>query len=538
MTAPQGRRGPAALTMDADAFRALGHDLVDRIAVFLDAMGERPLTPGESPEAVRAALDAGAGLPEHGADPGELLGDAADLLFDHSLFNGHPSFYGYITSSPTPIGMLGDFLAAAVNANAGAWILSPMATEIEAQTVRWIAELLGYPADGGGLLVSGGNMANTVGLWAARAAMADWDVREAGVGAAGARPLRVYASGETHTWIHKATDLAGLGTDAIRWIPTDDGLRMDVAALRDALERDRATGERPMMVVGTAGSVSTGVVDPLFEIADVCREEGVWFHVDGAYGGLAAAAPEAPPDLGALHLADSLAVDPHKWLYAPLEAGCTLVRDRETLRRAFSYHPPYYHFGQEATNYVDFGPQNSRGFRALKVWLALRQVGREGYARCIGEDIELSRRMHARVERAPGARAVHAGAQHLDLPLRPTGPPARGGLRGGRDVSERAQPGAPRPDPDLGRGVRFQRRGGGTLPAPGLHRELQHEGRRRGCVAGDRGAAGAGGGPGAAETVGGLARWGGRRCPPPARSPRPRHGPDRRLTRRRSPPPR
>jgi len=401
VTAPQGRRGPAALTMDADAFRALGHDLVDRIAVFLDAMGERPLTPGESPEAVRAALDAGAGLPEHGADPGELLGDAADLLFDHSLFNGHPSFYGYITSSPTPIGMLGDFLAAAVNANAGAWILSPMATEIEAQTVRWIAELLGYPADGGGLLVSGGNMANTVGLWAARAAMADWDVREAGVGAAGARPLRVYASGETHTWIHKATDLAGLGTDAIRWIPTDDGLRMDVAALRDALERDRATGERPMMVVGTAGSVSTGVVDPLFEIADVCREEGVWFHVDGAYGGLAAAAPEAPPDLGALHLADSLAVDPHKWLYAPLEAGCTLVRDRETLRRAFSYHPPYYHFGQEATNYVDFGPQNSRGFRALKVWLALRQVGREGYARCIGEDIELSRRMHARVEEHP-----------------------------------------------------------------------------------------------------------------------------------------
>jgi len=368
VTAPQGRRGPAALTMDADAFRALGHDVVDRIAVFLDAMGERPLTPGESPEAVRAALDAGAGLPEHGADPGELLGD---------------------------------LLAAAVNANAGAWILSPMATEIEAQTVRWIAELLGYPADGGGLLVSGGNMANTVGLWAARAAMADWDVREAGVGAAGARPLRVYASGETHTWIHKATDLAGLGTDAIRWIPTDDGLRMDVAALRDALERDRAAGERPMMVVGTAGSVSTGVVDPLFEIADVCREEGVWFHVDGAYGGLAAAAPEAPPDLGALHLADSLAVDPHKWLYAPLEAGCTLVRDRETLRSAFSYHPPYYHFGQEATNYVDFGPQNSRGFRALKVWLALRQVGREGYARCIADDIALSRRMHARVTEHP-----------------------------------------------------------------------------------------------------------------------------------------
>ena len=401
MTASEGRRGPAALAMDADGFRALGHDLVDRIAAFLDSVPSRPLTPGESPEAVRAALDAGTRLPEHGADPAELLGSAADLLFDHSLFNGHPRFFGYITSSPAPIGMLGDLLAAAVNANVGAWTLSPMATEIEAQTVRWIAELLGYPADGGGLLVSGGNMANTVGLWAARAAMADWDVREAGVAAPGARPLRVYASGETHTWIHKATDLAGLGTEAIRWIPTDAGLRMDVGALRSALERDREAGERPMMVVGTAGSVSTGVVDPLFEIADVCRELGVWFHVDGAYGGFAAAVPDAPADFGALGLADSLAVDPHKWLYSPLEAGCTLVRDRETLRRAFSYHPPYYHFGQEATNYVDFGPQNSRGFRALKVWLALRQIGRDGYVRSIRDDMALSRRMHARVEAHP-----------------------------------------------------------------------------------------------------------------------------------------
>jgi glutamate/tyrosine decarboxylase-like PLP-dependent enzyme len=166
-----------------------------------------------------------------------------------------------------------------------------------------------------------------------------------------------------------------------------------------------------MMVVGTAGSVSTGAVDPLTDIAEVCRKAGVWFHVDGAYGGFAAAAPnaaagsDAAAELSALGLADSVAVDPHKWLYAPLEVGCTLVRDPETLRAAFSYHPPYYHFGQEAISYVDYGPQNSRGFRALKVWLALRQVGRKGYARMIGDDMALSRRLHAAIEAHPELEA-------------------------------------------------------------------------------------------------------------------------------------
>jgi glutamate/tyrosine decarboxylase-like PLP-dependent enzyme len=158
-------------------------------------------------------------------------------------------------------------------------------------------------------------------------------------------------------------------------------------------------------VVATAGTVSTGAVDPIDEIADVCGEEGVWLHVDGAYGALAAAVPDAPSDLRALHRADSVAVDPHKWLYAPLEAGCVLVRDPEALRRTFAYHPPYYHFGQEATNFVDFGPQNSRGFRALKVWLALEQVGRAGYARMIADDIRLSRRLHARVAAHPELEA-------------------------------------------------------------------------------------------------------------------------------------
>jgi glutamate/tyrosine decarboxylase-like PLP-dependent enzyme len=295
--------------------------------------------------------------------------------------------------------MLGDFLAAAVNPNVGAWILSPAATEIESQTVRWIAELIGYPAGCGGLLVSGGNMANMVCFMAARAAKADWDVRARGVVGESGRRLRVYVSAETHTWIQKATDICGLGTDSIRWIPTDAQLRMDVTALRRQIDADIAAGEIPSIVVGTAGSVSTGVVDPLPEIGAVCKEYGLWFHVDGAYGGFAAALPDASDDLRGLSLADSVAVDPHKWLYAPLEAGCALVRDQEALRAAFAYHPPYYHFEERATNYVDYGPQNSRGFRALKVWLALKQVGGAGYRRMIADDIRLSQLMADAVSR-------------------------------------------------------------------------------------------------------------------------------------------
>ena len=391
----------APLAMSAGEFRQAGHELVDMIAQFLESVPERPVARSSSPDSVRALLRAGEGLPETGSGTAELLRSAADVLFDHSLFNGHPRFFGYITSSPAPIGMLGDLLAAAVNANVGAWRLAPVATEIEAQAVRWIAELIGYPQDGGGLFVSGGNMANMVGLFAARAAAAEWDIRAQGVAAPHARPLRVYASVETHTWLQKATDLAGIGTDAVRWIPTDDDLRMEIGALRAALARDVAAGDVPMMVVGTAGSVSTGAVDPLPEIAAICREAGIWFHVDGAYGALAAAVPGTPEDLQGLRLADSVAVDPHKWLYAPLEAGCVLVRDANALRSAFAYHPPYYHFGEEATNYSEYGPQNSRGFRALKVWLALRRAGREGYVRMIGDDIRLSERLWALVQAHP-----------------------------------------------------------------------------------------------------------------------------------------
>ena len=383
-----------------EQFRALGHRLIDQLADFMAAMPNGKVTPGEAPAAVRAALG-GDGLPEYGADADALLAEATRLVLEHSLFNGHPRFFGYITSSAAPLGALGDLLAASVNSNCGSFSLSPAATEIEKQTVRWIAELIGFPA-GDGVLVSGGNMANFVGFLAGRRAKTGADVRSGGLGT---RRVRVYASAETHTWVQKACDLFGLGTDALRWIPVDAALRMDVEALERTIETDRAAGDEPMMVIGTAGSVGTGAIDDLAAIAAICTKHALWFHVDGAYGGLAAALPEAPEALKALSLGDSVAVDPHKWLYAPLEAGCALVRDPQALLDTFSYRPSYYHFdnvgGEAPVNFYERGPQNSRGFRALKVWLGLRQAGRAGYLRMMGDDVRLSVRMYERVAKHP-----------------------------------------------------------------------------------------------------------------------------------------
>ncbi|MEK7379725.1 MAG: aspartate aminotransferase family protein [Gemmatimonadota bacterium] len=392
MTHPPSREVPLAIP--ADEFRRLGHQLVDRIADLQSTMASRPVTAGEPPSTIRSILGAQP-LPEQGAAPDAILDRATDLLIPHSLYNAHPRFWGYITAPPSPIGILGDLLASGLNPNVGAFILGPMATEIEAQTIRWIADLVGYPTNCGGLLVSGGNMANFVGFLAGRYAKAGSSIRVQGLGSR--PPLRAYASAATHTWIQKAADLFGLGTRQIRYIPVDDQERMRVDLLESAIAEDRANGDLPFLVVGTAGSVGTGSIDPLPAIAEICRKHDLWFHVDGAYGALAACLPDASADLLGLREADSVALDPHKWLYAPLEAGAVLVRDAATLRDAFSYHPEYYRMdevgGEAPLNFVEFGLQNSRGFRALKVWLALQQAGRRGYQQMMADDVALARQL-------------------------------------------------------------------------------------------------------------------------------------------------
>lgn len=410
----QLRYREAPLAMRGNEFRALGHQLVDRIAELIDDLPQYPVTPGESPQAIRQLLG-NATLPETGAPAADLLAEATDLLFDHSLFNGHPKFWGYITAAAAPIGVLADFLAAAVNPNVGAFTLSPMATEIEAQTIRWIADLIGYPRTCGGLLVSGGNMANFVCFLAARKAKAAWPLQSEGL-AAGNTQLVAYVSKETHTWIDKAADLFGLGANAVRWIEVNAKQEMDIVDLEQQICADRAAGLLPFLVVGTAGTTSTGAVDPLPAIAALCQQYDLWFHVDGAYGAPAAVLPNATPELLGLRLADSIALDPHKWLYSPLEAGCALVRNPDHLVETFSHHPTYYNFDglqeEPPINYYAFGMQNSRGFRALKVWLALRQVGRAGYIQMIGDDILLARALFDTIAAQSELEAV---TQHLSI---------------------------------------------------------------------------------------------------------------------------
>ena len=397
------RARPAPLEMSPREFRSAGHRLVEDIAKFLDSIAKRPVTRSGTARDIRARLGGGR-FPKRGKPAGALLREAAELLFDHSLLNGHPRFWGYITSSAAPLGALADLLASAVNPNVGAWILSPMASEIEAQAVGWIGEMIGYPAGAGGLLVSGGNMANFIGFLAARKAQAGGENPRGGAGGR----LRAYCSTETHTWIQKAADLFGLGADAIRYAPVNADFQVKPQELDSLIEEDMRRGDRPFLVIGTAGTVSTGAVDPLRELAEIARRRGLWFHVDGAYGGFAACLRDAPADLVGIAAADSVAVDPHKWLYAPLEAGCVLVRDRRALKDAFSFHPPYYQFGTEQedfVNYFEWGLQNSRGFRALKVWLGLRQAGLEGYRRMIARDVRLASEMFRALDAHPEIEA-------------------------------------------------------------------------------------------------------------------------------------
>lgn len=342
-------------------------------------------------------------VPEEPLPLDELVTYLRDLVFERSMYPGHPRFMAYITGAGTVPGVAADLVTAAINQNVGGWRLSPAATEIELHVPRWFAQQFGLPATAGGLFSSGGAMATFIALKAARDAKAGWPVREQGV--ATGPPLRLYASDEAHVVVDRAADMLGLGSHALRHIPTDEVFRMRIEVLREAIERDIAAGDRPIAVVGTAGTVATGAIDPLQAIADVCEDLGLWFHVDGAYGGPAVLAPELAPLLAGTERADSIAFDPHKWLYTPHSGGITLVRDFELLAASFGVEAAYVHEDKNRTHHgidlLSYGPQFSRGFQALKVWLSLLAHGRAAYARRIYHDVELARYLSQRAaERA------------------------------------------------------------------------------------------------------------------------------------------
>ncbi len=397
------------INMSPEEFRQVGHSVVEKIAELMESLPDKKLTTGVPPSKIIELLK-DISVPENGTNAKQLFSEVIDLLFSHSLFIGHPKFLGYITSSSSPIGALSEMLAATLNPNVGGWALSPVASEMEWQTIKWIAEMIGYPNDCGGILVSGGNMANFHCYLTARQAKADSDFVKKGVNSKNSGKLLVYASTETHLWLHKAAALFGNGTDSIRWIEVDSDLRINTRVLKKQIEQDIKDEYKPFMVVGTGGTVGTGTVDPLPEIYKICQEFDLWFHVDGAYGAFAAMLPDAPVDLYELKNADSIALDPHKWLYAPIEAGCVLVRDKQLLKNTFSYHPSYYKFdgvaGEQVESFFDYGMQNSRGFRALKVWMGIKQVGKSGYQQMISDDIKLAKELYRLAEKHSELEAV------------------------------------------------------------------------------------------------------------------------------------
>jgi len=412
-----------SIEISKEEFKKTGYQLIDSISDFIDTIDTKPVTTGESPKEIQTILGIDS-LPETGASVSEIISKATGLLLNHSLLNGHPKFLGYITSSAAPIGALADLLAASVNPNVGANILSPMATAIEKQTIKWLAEFIGVSPACGGILVSGGNMANFTAFLAARTAKAPKNFKEDGLANTDG-DMVLYCSKTTHTWIEKAVVLFGHGTKSIRWIATGADNKMNNEILVQTIKNDLQNGKKPFMIVATAGDVSTGVVDDLAAIAAICKNYDLWFHIDGAYGIPAAVIPELNTMFEGIQEADSIALDPHKWLYAPLEVGCTLVKNPQHLIDTYSSHPVYYNFSttddEPSLNYYEYGFQNSRGFRALKVWMALQQIGRSGYIHLIREDIALSEFFYEEARKHPELEAVTQNLSITTLRYVPSG---------------------------------------------------------------------------------------------------------------------
>jgi glutamate/tyrosine decarboxylase-like PLP-dependent enzyme len=403
MADPRSDAPPPVTDFDwpAERARRFGEQALDLWEGFLAKLPSLPVAGSWNVEQVARAV--ARPVPEEPLSDEELFAYLNEVVFDWSMYPGHPRFMAYISGTGTVPGAVADLLASGLNMNLGGWRLSPSGTEIELHLIRWFAQQFGLPETAGGLLTSGGAMANFIALKTARDRQAGWNIRAEGVAAG--PPLVVYASEEVHVTTDREADMLGLGTGAVRKIAIDDDYRMRTDALAQAIARDREAGARPFAVVATAGTVATGAVDPLPAIADICAAQKLWLHVDAAYGGPAVLADDLRPLFAGIERADSIAFDPHKWMYTPHSGGCVLLRDAQHLTDSFAAHAGYVHEDKERTGHGPdlgmMGPQFSRGFQALKVWVSLLAHGRRAYARRISHDAELARYMAARAESRP-----------------------------------------------------------------------------------------------------------------------------------------
>ena len=384
-------RTHSSLDITEESLQELSAHATDLVLEYLTTINERPVRAENHAGKTLAAIDTE--LSSEGRPLDQILNDCRTII-DLSRHNGHPRFFGYVASPSTPVGAYADLIASALNANITCWRSGPAGTELERMVVRWLGALINYDRDAKGLLTSGGSMANMIALLIAHRRKSGVDTSRHGLWNSGP-PMTLYGSEEVHLSIAKAADILGFGRDQVRVIPCDEQRRMRVDLLRQKIEADRREDLRPFCIVATAGTVNTGAVDPLMEIADVAAQFDLWFHVDGAYGAPGSLDERKKHLFAGLERADSVSLDPHKWLYVPVDAGCLLFRDTHAARAPFStdeadYIKTHGYTDEEAFAFWDYGVELSRRFRALKVWMTLQYYGSRRIADAISEDIDLA----------------------------------------------------------------------------------------------------------------------------------------------------
>ena len=401
--------------LPAAEFKVLGRQVIDLIADYYAGIDTEPAFPGCKPADVVALFDAPP--PERAEPVAAILADWREKVIPNSSRQGSPRWFGFVNGSGSQIGTLADALASAVNPNCGGWRASPAATEIERETIRWLAALIGYPVDCGGVFLSGGTMANVAALRTALVDRAGWNIAEDGLQARGGKgPITVYmADHETHVSFVRAVDLLGLGRKALRAVPSHQDFTIDVAALERMITADIAAGMTPFCIVGHVGSINVGAIDDIPALADVATKHKLWLHLDGACGALAGMLPEFAKKLGAMSRADSVSFDAHKWLGVPYEAGCLLVKDIGAMRRTYNMQATYLLPSRDneynGDNFFDYGPQLSRGWRALKVWMTLRYYGAEGIRTFFRQTMACARRLHELVAASDDFEVVQAAPE-------------------------------------------------------------------------------------------------------------------------------